>query len=295
MSSSKGKIAVGLALVLGLATSYMVYSFLNRARLEAQPTPTTKVVTAVKDIPARTSISGSMVRIVDIPLTAKLPLAVSSVEQTEGKVTKLPIYQGEQVLPSKLFAGQEDSGLAFVGPPGKRAVAVGVNEVVGSGGLIVPGDYVDVLAVIDARTQDNQSTQPADKQQIQLSWDQRPPVTAVAQYILQNVAVLAIAQNLESDTLSQSPPPKPSGPALPGQAAPNQSGQRVQANPTARTATLAVDPTQAERLVLAEDKGRIRLVLRSHGDDSTMNIQDGLFVGTGSDGMVGLKADPRPQ
>jgi pilus assembly protein CpaB len=294
MSSRKGKVAVGLALVLGIATSYMVYTFLNRARLASQAVPTTKVVTAVRDIPARTAITSAMVRVVDVPVPAKLPLAVSSVDQMEGKVTKLPIYRGEQVLPTKLFVTQEDSGLAFVVPPGKRAVAVGVSELVGSGGMIVPGDYVDVLAVIDAHTQNGQSTQ-GDKQQISLSWEQEPSVSAVAQYILQNVQVLAVAQNLETNMPGEAPAPKTPGPALPGQTPQNQVGQSVPANPTAHTATLAVDPTQAQRLVLAEDKGRIRLVLRSHGDDSTMNIQDGLFVGGGSSGMVGLKAEPRPQ
>jgi len=295
MSSTKGKVAIGLALVLGLATSYMVYSFLNRARLEAQPVATAKVVAAIKDIPARTAITSSMVQIVEVPLTAKLPLAVSSLQQAQGKVTKLPIYRGEQVLSEKLFAGQEDSGLAFVVPPGKRAVAVGVNEVVGSGGLIVPGDYIDVLAVIDTKGQDNQPTQTGDKQQVQLSWDQQPTISAVSQYILQNVEVLAVAQNLESDTPAQVPPAKPSAAGVPGQTAQNRPNQGIPSNPAARTVTLAVDPQQAERLVLAEDKGRIRLVLRSNGDDSVMNIQDGLFVGAGTDSIVGLKENPRPQ
>jgi pilus assembly protein CpaB len=291
MKNGKGKAAIGVALLLGAVASYMVYGYLSRASQEAKPVPMGKVVTAVKDIPARTAISSSMVHLVDVPLSAKLPLAVSSLEQADGKISKQPIGQGQQLLPSQLFADTAQSGLAFNIPPGKRAMSISVNELLGSGGLIVPGDHVDVMVVVDTKDSSKASPQPSASAQPQLSWEQQPNLRAVAQYVLQDIQVLAVAQDLASDVANDAPPAA-TGPKS-RQASASASAAPYAAQPTAHTATLAVTPDQAERLALAEDQGHIRLVLRSYGDDGTINMQDGLFVG--GDGLVGLKSDPGPQ
>ncbi len=271
MKNIGGKLLVGLGLVLAFATAYMVYAYVQRVQQQAKPVPTVQVVTAARNIPARTVVSSDMLRVTQIPATVRLPQAILDPSQATGKVSKTPISTGEQVLTNKLFGDRVESGLAFVVPPGKRAVSVGVNEVVGSGGLIQPGDYVDVVAVIELKVPQAEpkpaaSPQPAPANAV-------PDTVAVAQYILQNVEVLAVAQKIEGET-----PAAPSGssnPLLPARSQPPQpAAQQAPAQPQARTATLAVAPDEAARLILAEDKGRIRLVLRSHGDDSSIRLPD---------------------
>ena len=56
-----------------------------------------------------------------------------------------PIYEGELVTENRLAPIGSGGGLAATIPPGMRACAVKVNEVVGVAGFVVPGMRVDVL------------------------------------------------------------------------------------------------------------------------------------------------------
>jgi pilus assembly protein CpaB len=72
----------------------------------------------------------------------------------------------------------------------------------------------------------------------------------------------------------------------------DQSGVRPDdklAVSTLSTATLAVKPTEAQRLSLAQSMGELRLVLRAHDDDSKSPLQplDKLEWDSGMDGMFG--------
>src|SRR5579883_429525 len=289
MKGIGGKGVLALSLVLGIATSYMVYQYVDQAGQAAKPVETVPVLTAAQDIPARTTITGDMLRLTRVPVDLKLPNAMVQSTDAVGKVSKLPISQGEEMLPNKLFGDREESGLAFVVPEGKRAVSVAVNEVVGSGGMIVPSDYVDVVAVLDV-----QSSAPSDPNNVRFGVDpsSRAQVKAVAQYGLQNVEVLAVAQALEGDPAPQTTGQKVAGTVAPGNN-PQPPKQNTAAQPGARTVTLAVGPEDAEKLVLAEDKGRIRLVLRAHGDNTTLKVDDNAmfqFV----NGVATLKSDTKP-
>jgi pilus assembly protein CpaB len=290
MKGIGGRGVLALSLVLGIATSYMVYQYVDSAGQAARPVETVPVLTAAQDIPARTTITGDMLRLTRVPVDLKLPNAMVQSTDAVGKVTKLPISQGEEMLPNKLFGDREESGLAFVVPEGKRAVSVAVNEVVGSGGMLLPSDFVDVVVVLDV--------QPAgsDPNNINVRFgvdpSNRPQVKAIAQYVLQNVEILAVAQALEGDPAPQTTGQKVAGAVAPG-SSPQPPKQSAATQPGARTVTLAVGPEEAEKLVLAEDKGRIRLVLRAHGDNTTLKVDDNAmfqFV----NGVATLKSEPQP-
>ena len=60
------------------------------------------------------------------------------------------IYQGEPILDGRLAAPGSGGGLAATIPPGMRACAVKVDEVVGVAGFVTPGMRVDVLVSGDA-------------------------------------------------------------------------------------------------------------------------------------------------
>jgi Flp pilus assembly protein CpaB len=145
--------------------------------------------------------------------------------------------------------------------------------------------------VMDVET--NTSGNSANNPRFGVDPSNQAQIKAVAQYILQNVEVLAVAQQLEGDP----PPPttgqKVSGAVTPNSNAPQPPKQNTAAQPAAHTATLAVGPEDAEKLVLAEDKGRIRLVLRAHGDTATLKVDDNAmfqFV----NGVATLKTEPKP-
>jgi pilus assembly protein CpaB len=291
MKGIGGKGVLALSVVLGIATSYMVYQYVDQAGQAAKPVETVSVLTAAQDIPARTAITGDMLRMARVPAELKLPDAMAISGDAVGKVTKQPMSKGEEVLSTKLFGDREQSGLAFVVPEGKRAVSVGVNEVLGSGGMIVPGDNVDVVAVIDVESNNGGSN--GNNPRFGVDPSSQAQVKAVAQYILQNVEVLAIAQQLEGDPAPASTGQKVAGAVAPSSGSAQPAKPNSAAQPAARTATLAVGPEDAEKLVLAEDKGRIRLVLRAHGDGATIKVDDNAmfqFV----NGVATLKTEPKP-
>lgn len=242
-----------LAVALGLLAAVLTWSYVQRASQGARLAGLVPVVVATGDIPVRTQVTPEMLTIKHVPADARHEKAFTGLEQLQGKVTSLPIGVGEQVLSTKFFARKEDSGLAFRVQPGKRAVSVSVNELITSGGLIVPGDFVDVVTIFNAA-----AGAPGDP-----AGQDRATVT------LQNIEVLAIAQSIQGVA---DPQGGLAGAAGAGGNRPDAARQEAVARPNARTATLAVTPEEAQRLLLAEDRGKIRLALRSVQDHDTVPV-----------------------
>ena len=282
-----GKGAIVLAIALGALTSYVAWRYVDQAT-QTQPVEMAPVVVAAGPITPRTVITGDMIRVQQLPAEAIHPSALRSPSDAIGKVARIAMTGDEQLLTTKLYLQNDQSGLAFMVPEGMRAVSVGVSEVIGSGGMIVPGDRVDVIGVFEIKvptpTGAKAANEPAgppitqqDKQAMLspgAAGQGDPQTTFVATNVLEDVSVLAIAQQLEGqDTrdntqrLAQST----------GMAGTNKAGQQQlrsdpQPLPAAKTATLAVNPDDALKLVLAESHGQIRLALR-RGLDSPSSPQ----------------------
>jgi len=249
-----GRKALIGAAVLGLLAAMLSWSYIQRAGQGARQTGLVPVVVAAQDIPVRTLVTPQMLTIKELPADARHAKAFTGVEQINGKVSNLPIAAGEQVLNTKFFARKEDSGLAFRIPQGRRAISVNVNELISSGGLINPGDFVDVITVFSGTEGASQAGQANQDS---------------AAMVLQNIEVLAVAQSL------QGPASEPTGAnAVAGQVTGNRpdSRQEAIARPNARTATLAVTPEEAQKLILAEEKGKIRLALRGVDDHDSVAV-----------------------
>ncbi len=235
-----------LALVLGLIGAVLVYVTLSRnsSTEEGSTAGTTPVVVARENIPARTRIVASMLEVRLVPEDARSAEAFADVNLVVGQATRFPIAANEQVLASKIVPLNASSpatsrSLAFVVPQGKRGLAVKVDQVAAAGGLILPGDYVDVVVIYD----------------VEFSGREKAEAYFV-HTLFQNVEVLAVQQGIVD---------------IVPEATPIASGQRVRnseakPDPGATTATLALSPEDAQRMYLAEGNGRIRLSLRRFGD-----------------------------
>jgi pilus assembly protein CpaB len=92
-----------------------------------------------------------------------------------------PIYAGEALMESRLAPAGAGGGLAATIPPGMRAVAVRVNDIVGVAGFVVPGMRVDIL--ISGIPPGNQSANTGSK----------------VKTLLQNIEVLSAGQNYQKD------------------------------------------------------------------------------------------------
>jgi pilus assembly protein CpaB len=232
-----------LTLICASISAVLVYLAIGKNKNgeeTAAAESTTQTVVAKIDIPARTQITSTMLTLKDIPVSARLSNAVGSTDDVVGKVSRYPIYADEQLTSNKVveIGGNEAAdSLAFSVPDGKRAISISADQVVSAGGLVLPGDYVDIMAVLNGKGADGSDIQ-----------------NFVVKTILQDVQVLAVAQKI-ADT---------------GQ---DETGKSdTKANPDATTLTLLVTPDQAQTIFLAELNGTLRAVVRGFGDDKTNSL-----------------------
>lgn len=248
-----GRRALILAMIFGLTAAFASYKYVEQRAAAPQKVATATVLVAAQDIPTRTRLTGAMLKQIEIPASAKHPDAVSSLKDAEGKVTRLPLTAGEQILFKKFNVERAESGLSFVIPPSKRAVSINVNEVIGSGGLILPGDHVDVLAVFDSKTMGKD----------------------MATLILQDIEVLAVGQTLEVDEQEPNVAQQAGGAIGLGAkkaSAAEQTLNKPKTDAKAKSLTVSVDIEQAQRLVLAEARGKLRVALRPYKDSTVMDL-----------------------
>lgn len=215
-----------LAMLFGLAATVLAYCYIEGVKAQYEPKNLVQVAIAATDIPKNSVITREMVKLELVPAQFAHPAAVRDLDKVVGRVAASYIVAGEQVLSAKIISDAEKSNkLAYAVPRGKRAVSVPVNAVSGVSGLVRPGDRVDVIATVElASGQEN---------------------VAVTSFILQDVEVLAVDQNLDETK------PVPAG---------------KEEAAMAKTVTLAVTPEEARPLVLASEQGSIRLALRAPAD-----------------------------
>ncbi|MCS7293963.1 MAG: Flp pilus assembly protein CpaB [Chloroflexota bacterium] len=234
-----------LAAVLAAVTGVLVYAALRSATGGEESAAgggagSVSVVVAARDIPAGAVISPGMVRLAQVDADQALQGALASTEAAVGQVARIPIYAGEQLVAAKLTTDPVREGLAYVVPAGMRAMAVEVNKVIAAGGNVRPGDRVDVYAVIEAVPEDASNVASG-----------RIPLSVL---LAQDVEVLAVEQRI----IKRAPGAAPSEGTLADQPEPD---------PEATVVTLALPPDVALRVLLADERGSIRLAVRPAGDD----------------------------
>jgi pilus assembly protein CpaB len=161
-----------VAVVAALISSVLLYSFLNSYESKNKGDSkvnynTEKVIVALTDIPANTTVTDKMVKEVDMPVDGIHPDAARERADVVGSVAKTDIVAEEQLLKSR-FASSRDAGssLSYQIEDGKRAMAISVDSESGVAGYIEVGDYVDVIAVVDSQTEQKVKTKSGDNMDV---------------------------------------------------------------------------------------------------------------------------------
>ena len=136
------------------------------------------VVVASRDVEAGQQIDAAMLQAVNWPRDARLQGSFAEPGELGGRVLRTALARGEPVLEAKLAPAGTRGGLSAVIEPGRRAITVKVNEVVGVAGFALPGNYVDVLL----STQDDSAN-----------------AQMVSRIVLERILVLAVAQEAGRD------------------------------------------------------------------------------------------------
>ncbi|MBF8221314.1 Flp pilus assembly protein CpaB [Halomonas sp. 328] len=166
----KGIAAVLVAIAIGLAFAGWQLTRDLPPAMEPAPvveapsqeavTPGFPVLTAAKRLEigtrleARPEAGDPLLRRVDYPVAVAESFA--DLSEVEGRVLTRPLAPGDILRPEHFTLG---GLLAEAVPPGKRALAVSIDEVIGGGGFIAPGDRVDVFYY--AQTNDSERAQLA--------------------------------------------------------------------------------------------------------------------------------------
>src|ERR1700676_696051 len=208
----------GLGAVLA---AIVVFSALRNRESEVQRAMahTVEVVVAARDIPLGEKLQPDAVKLVRWARDGVPQGAFTDPQAVAGSFAKSQFFANEPVVASKLFMGQMTSGvMPLLIPAGMRAMSMPVDEGSDIAGFLAPPPRVDILVAVAG-------TGPGEP--------------SFSRIVLQNIEVLAVAQEIE----------------------------HVKDQPeVVKVVTLLVTPTDAEKLTLASREGLLRLAMRNYSD-----------------------------
>jgi pilus assembly protein CpaB len=227
----------GLLLLTALGLGLVGYQAVKPPRTvtvaavpEAPPPPQTiDLLAAAHSLPAGTLMRDEDFAKRPVP-TAEVPEGAvrNTAEQRaelRGALLRRYLEAGSTLMQGDILHPRDRGFLAAVLAPGARAISLGVDAVTGNGGLIWPGDRVDVILT----------------QQLDLK-DVPPAKRFVGEIVLNDVRVVAVDQSIAQGAVASGD---------------NTTGR------VARTVTLEVTPQQAERAAVADRLGKITLAIRA--------------------------------
>jgi pilus assembly protein CpaB len=147
MLDRRFSVVVLASLGVASASGVGVYRYLRRAETQSRVV-LAQVLVAAKDLPEGHVITTDDARVVSQPAASVPNDAYRAVDSVVGRVTRIPVFTGEAMLPGRLAPKGAGAGLEVKIAPGKRAMAVKIDEVAGLSGLIQPNSRVDVLVTL---------------------------------------------------------------------------------------------------------------------------------------------------
>ncbi|QGY38848.1 Flp pilus assembly protein CpaB [Pseudodesulfovibrio cashew] len=152
--STKALLQIGVALMLAMAAGVLI--FMWTSKLTKQPkavaekaVTTVEVVVAKAEIKRGTKLVEDMLEVKRFTPDSRPSGAFPDVEALEGRVLSTDVAANEAVTESKLAdPSVMGGGVSALIEPGKRAMSVKGNMVMGLAGFVRPGDRVDVIVTL---------------------------------------------------------------------------------------------------------------------------------------------------
>lgn len=178
MADRRYSIVFYVAVLVAAGATYGVYVLLQRAR-QSSRVATAPVVVALQDMPEGTTIERTAVTANPWPVPTIPAGAFSSPDSVVGRVTRVSVFKGEPIVPGRLAPVGTGPGLEVKIAPGKRAMAIRINDVAGISGFIQPNSRVDVMVTMA-------SEMKGQKQE-------------VAKLFMENMRVLSVGHEVQRD------------------------------------------------------------------------------------------------
>lgn len=138
-------VAIGIAAI----ATFGVYRVLENTKASSR-IATRPLVVAAKNLAEGAAIDRAAVTVREWPVATIPAGAYSSTDSLIGRVARVPIFEGEPMVPGRLAPAGTGPGIEVKISPGKRAMGVRINDVAGVSGLIQPNSRVDVLVNISS-------------------------------------------------------------------------------------------------------------------------------------------------
>ena len=144
--NSRTLMLISLSLFFGLGAALLANNWLS-ARLNANADDNLQsVVVATVEIPFGQMIEAQHVTLVRMPKDTVPDDAFQASDKVVGRIATFAMLSGDIVRGARLAEHLGGSTLASLIERDKRAISVRVDDVVGVGGFLLPGNRVDVLA-----------------------------------------------------------------------------------------------------------------------------------------------------
>jgi pilus assembly protein CpaB len=245
----KGRgLVVFLALILATLATAGVFMYSRGVKEEAKTGGTmVQVVVAAEDIPARTDldqlIKNDQFKIIQVPETAVVGGAITSIDQLRGKNNSAAILAGEQI-PEARITGELQGGVLSI-PAGMQALSVALDAPRSIAGAVGVGDHVAIYATF--------KDVPAD---VECGFGIGPGSSGNGQKctvtLVPSVEVLAVNRPLTAGTLGDS-----------------GVGEQTEQLPSSLGLTMALEPEDAEHFVFSLELGSVWLGLLPPDEDGT--------------------------
>lgn len=223
-------LAVGLGLVAAFLTSQYVEKNIERQTASLAQQYQKKNSVLIEELErVKTEVDTLAKRQIDLAKKQKMMKTVSStVSGVGGKVAII-----------------EMGSFAVKTPAGKRALTIMIDSLSAVGGLIKPGDFVDIIGLLNMPS----GQHIVNKKTKQKEEEKKDVITI----LFQNIQILAVGTIFE-----------PIG-------APSAYEQQQQSN--ALKVTLAVTPEEASLLTFAQTNGKLQLSLRAPTENDIWNVE----------------------
>jgi len=144
------------------------------------------IVVAKVEIPLGAKVTAEHLALAPIPNGSAPDGAFRRLEEVVGRVVITPIGVKEPITTLKLAPEGVGAGLTAVIPEGYRAMTIKVDDIVGVSGFVMPGSYVDIVAVI-------------------VPLGQSAASGPISKIVLQNIKVLASGARIDSPSDQRQP------------------------------------------------------------------------------------------
>lgn len=151
MFRDRYRIVLIAAVVIAAGSAWGVYRIIDTMRASNRVI-TRMVVVAAKDITEGAELTGEVLALAELPIAAVPAGAFSDKDSVVERVARVSIFKGEAIVPGRLAPEGTTAGIEVKISPGKRAMAVRIDDVTGLSGLMQPNSRVDVLVTLRDET-----------------------------------------------------------------------------------------------------------------------------------------------